>query len=291
MIGTVAGSNKPETEPNNHLEDTCMNATHFRKFTWAAVPFLMASICGASAQVYTINSAVVSPRVFQDVPGAALTTTTTVANYPSIPSMISFNEQNVSAPSGFANRDVWQFSNDGSSAYQINNGDYFNASFDLTLTGDPISPRKEAGIIFSTASNGDIQFIVNTDGHEVVQFGGISFYSFSANGIVSYDSGDTINLGMSYFMDGNGKNALQFFANGNASPVYEFGPSAGSGALDIGDGSKLGGYFQIVNDPANPSNAGTAVFSNIEIVAVPEPGTLAILGLGIAAFVWRRRQG
>ena len=228
----------------------------------------LAGASGVYTQVGTINSATVTPRVFNDVPGA---TFTDVSNYPSL---ISLSEQGMSAPTGFANRDAWQFSNNGgASAYQFQHNDYFQASFDLTLTGNPISPRKEAGLLFSTASNGDIQFIVNTDGHEVVQFGGISFYSFSANNGITYNSGDSIHLEMTYFVDGNGKNALMFSANGVNSPVFEFGPSVGSGALDIGDGSTLGGYFQIINDPGNPNNAGTAHFQNITIKAnVSSPG-------------------
>ena len=42
----------------------------------------------------------------------------------------------MSAPTGWANRDVWYFSaNGGSSAYQFQNNDYFHASFQVTLTG------------------------------------------------------------------------------------------------------------------------------------------------------------
>ena len=225
-----------------------------------------------------------TPRVYNDVPGATFTGVNTY------PSQISLSEQGVSKTIGFANRDVWQFSNNGGgSAYQFQNGDYFQASFDLTLTGNPITPRKEAGFLFSTANDGDIQFIVDTDGHEVVQFGGISFYSFNATPFgMTYNSGDLIKLGLDYFLDANSKNALQFFANGNASPVFEFGPTVGSGALDIGNGSTLGGYFQIVNDPNNPSNGGSAVFQNITIV--PEPSTVALVSLGLIALGLQKRR-
>jgi len=255
-----------------------------KRCTSYATLILLAAASGAYAQISTINSAFVTTHVFNDVPSAL----PTVIN--AFPGILVLNETGVSAPTGFANRDLWQFSNNGTSAYQIQNGQYFNASFDLTLVGSPITPRKEAGFLFTTASNGDIQFIVNTDGHEVVQFGGISFYSFTGNSIVPpYNSGQTIHLGLSYFEDSNGKNALQFFADGNASPVFEFGPTVGSGALDIGDGSTLGGYFQIVNDPANPGNSGTALFQNITISAIPEPSALSLLGLGVVALVFRRR--
>ena len=247
----------------------------------------VATAIDTQAQVSSINSVRVYPREFNDVPGATFTTGVGIGS----PSLW-FNEQHVSAPTGFANRDVWRFSNNGGlTAYSFQHNDYFNASMDLTLTGSPTSPRKEAGFLFNTVTDGDIQFIVNTDGHEVVQFGGISFYSFNdpAHGGLSYNSGNTIHLGMSYFLDSNGKNALQFFANGHASDVFEFGPTVGSGALDIGDGSRLGAYFQIVNDPNNPDNSGTAFFNNIRITAVPEPSVIALLGVGAVGLLLRRR--
>lgn len=247
---------------------------------------VFAGAVSAYAQISSINSAWVSPRAFNDVPGA---TYTGVTNYPTT---VSFSEQNVSKATGFANRDLWRFSNNnGASAYQLAANDYFHASFDLTLTGNPISPRKEAGFLFSTGSNGDIQFVVNTDGHEVVQFGGISFFSFNATDGLTYNSGTKITLGMSYFLDGNGKNAMQFFANSFSSPVFEFGPTVGSGANDIGTGSVLGGYFQIQNDASNPLNSGSAVFGNLNITpVVPEPSGIALFGLGAAALILRRRK-
>ena|ERR1035441_3294272 len=177
------------------------------------------------------------------------------------------------------------------SAYQFQNGDYFDASMTLQLSGSPIAPRKEAGFLFSTANFGDIQFIVNTDGHEVVQFGGISFYSFNNSTPplggygMTYNSGAFIILGLNYFLDtATGNNALQFFANGNASPVFDFASGAG-----IGNGSTLGGYFQIQNDPANPGNSGSAVFQNITIT-VPEPSSLVLLSAGVLPLLLRRRR-
>jgi hypothetical protein len=253
-----------------------------RLFSFAGI-YGLAAISGAYAQINSIHSAVVTTHVFNDVTNAV---PFVFNNYPSF---ILIAETGVSAPTGFANRDVWNFSNNGTTPYALQNGNYFYASFQMTLTGNPISPRKEAGFLFSTVNDGDIQFIVNTDGHEVVQFGGISFYSFTANNIVPpYNSGQNIDLAMQYFLDGNGKNALQFFANGHASPVFEFGPTVGSGATDIGNGSTLGGYFQIANDPNNPSNNGNAIFYNISIV--PEPSSLALFGLGSLALLLRRRR-
>src|SRR5438105_10560528 len=82
----------------------------------------------ASAQISTINSAVYTPRQYNDVPAATLTV---VSNYPSL---ISFEEQNVSKPTGFANRDSWHFSNNGSTPYLFNNSDAFTITMDVTLT-------------------------------------------------------------------------------------------------------------------------------------------------------------
>ena len=91
-----------------------------------------------------------------------------MSNYPSL---IAFDDQNVSAPSGFANRHVWRFSSDsGATVHHFSNDEFFSVSMTLTLTGDPISPRKEAGFLLQSIG-GDGQFIVNTDGHEVVAFG------------------------------------------------------------------------------------------------------------------------
>jgi len=232
----------------------------------------------AFAQVSTINSAIVSPRVFNDVPGATLTT---VSTYPSV---ISFDEQNVSQVGGFANRDVWRFSNNGgASAYAFLNNDFFQVSMTLTLTGSPISPRKEAGFLLTTLG-GDGQFIVNTDAHEVVAFGGpLPFYAFPA----TFDSGETITLGINYFLDGNtGLRSIIYSANGVQSPIL----ALSNLEQGIIDGSTLGGYFQINNDPSNPLNSGSAVFGNISIV--PEPSALALLISGVlpVGLMLRRRR-
>ena len=79
----------------------------------------------------------------------------------------------------------------------------------VTLTGDPISPRKEAGFVFNNPLNDGGEFIVNTDGHEFVAFGGfLPFYAFPRN----FNSGDTVTMGLTVFKDSNGKNAIIYSA-------------------------------------------------------------------------------
>src|SRR5882672_4494232 len=131
--------------------------TLFRASAFCAT-ILGLSACAAFGQISTINSAVYTPRQYNDVPSATLTV---VSNYPSL---ISFEEQNVSKPTGFANRDAWHFSSDsGATPFLFGNNDAFTITMTVTLTGDPISPRKEAGFVFNNPLNDGGEFIVNTD--------------------------------------------------------------------------------------------------------------------------------
>jgi len=81
-----------------------------------------------------INSAVITPRVFNDIPGA----TGTYLN--SYPGSITLGEAGVSAPTGFADRDIWQFAN-GGTAYTFGAADYFTASMTLDITGNDVVPE------------------------------------------------------------------------------------------------------------------------------------------------------
>jgi len=214
---------------------------------------------GAWAQISTINSVVYTPRdsIFNGVPNSTLTV---VSNYPTL---ISFEDQNVSSTTAtsFANRHYWAFSADsGATPFLFSNGEPFTVSMTLTLTGNPITPRKEAGFQFRNPLNDGGSFIVNTDGHEVVAFGGfLPFYAFPK----TFQSGDTVTLSMTYFLDAAGKWAIIYKANCMTSPPLEFS-NLEQGIIP---GTSLTGYFQIVNDPNDPTNSGTAVFQNIKIGA------------------------
>src|SRR5262245_14171119 len=104
--------------------------------TACATLVALATVTTAFADVNSINSIRLYPREFNDIPGASLVTGVGLGS----PLSLSFYEQHVSAATGFANRDVWRFSNNGGlNPYAFQHNDYFMATMDLTLTGSPIS--------------------------------------------------------------------------------------------------------------------------------------------------------
>jgi hypothetical protein len=247
----------------------------------AAIVMVVAIVAAAAAnaQISSINSAVVIPRVFNDIPSATLTDSN---NYPA---SISITESNVSRTTGFANRDVWYFSANGTTPYLYHSNDYFYSAFSVTLTGGTPGFDLEAGYLFSDPSGvwgGDLQSLVTAAG-VVVQFGGPSYYPFSkaaggfpgAGGSVSnYVEGQTYTFGLNYLKDPiTGHNAFQYSVNGQYAAS-----SPGNTYFDIGTnaighpGDFLGGYLQIQRTTNTPGNMGTVVFSDISINSAVPPG-------------------
>ena len=88
-------------------------------------------------------------------------------------------------------------------------------------------------------------------------------------------------------------NAFEYSVNGVSAlsspgnPYFDLGPGAGPTGSPA---STLGGYFQIQQDPNNPSNTGQVDFTDISIT-VPEPSSLALLGTGILTLLPRFLRG
>src|SRR5260370_32036588 len=126
----------------------------------------------------------------------------------------------------------------------------------ITLTGKPAAPRKEAGIIFNNPLNDGGEFILDTDGHEVVAFGGfLPFYAFPK----FFNSGDTVTMGITYFRDENGKNAIIYSANGTNRPPLELSNTK-QGLIN---NTTIAGYLHIQQPKTNPTNSEPASLATI----------------------------
>jgi len=236
----------------------------------AVIGIVLAGATCAQGQVSKINSVVIQPRVVNsaNLSNAVLTV---VTNYPSI---VSFTETNAGTTNTAfsALQDVWQFSADGGNTpYLFQTNDYYTAFMNVTLTGNPVSPRKEAGIAFND-QNGAIsgQYILDTDAGEVVAFGGnLPFYATALNH--QFHSGDTITMGVTITKDTNGVTSIIYSADGISSPPLEFN----QGAVYLANNNTtpapytLGGYFQIQGQNTPATNNGSAVFQNITIFSQP----------------------
>jgi hypothetical protein len=235
----------------------------------AVAGIALAAATGANAQVNAINSAIVTPRILNS-PNLTNAVLTAITNYPS---KISFVETNAGTTNTAFSpiQDLWQFSADnGSTAYLFQTNEYFTAYMNVTLTGSPVSPRKEAGFAFQDV-NGNIngQYILDTDQGEVVAFGGnLPFYASPLTH--TYVSGQTITMGVTIFKDSNGKTAIIYSANNISSPVLEFFQNS----VYLQNGTTpapytLGGYFQLQGQNSGSTNSGSAVFQNIHILTQP----------------------
>ncbi len=219
-------------------------------FAWAS-PFWLSI---QHAQVSAINSFSVDSRVFDDIPAATLTT---ITNYPA---EISFEEQNVSSASGFANRDVWYFSTNGGTPYLFQNNDYFTATFGVTLTGGTPGYDLEAGYLFSNPSGsfgGDLQSLLTGAG-VVVQFGGPSYYPIPVEWL---SRAPVAALQLRRNLYHGPENRREYSVN---EPYAASSP--GNTYFDLGRGRHRRRQPSGLRKPFLVTNTGTAVFSNISIV-------------------------
>lgn len=261
-----------------------MTSTHRNTRVRILTALCLAVASGAWAQISTINSAVIVPRVFNDIPGA---NGTYINNYSS---SITLGESNVwtTSTTAFADRDEWFFSANGTSPYTFNANDFFVATMTLNVSGTTAKDN-EAGFIIPNANGSfpgsDLQFIADAQSGFLGMFGGTGFW----NSGISYVAGTTVTLKMIYFFDAaNSSDAFQFYVTDGSSTV---GSPVEDWAGNLA-GDNVGGYYQIQTGGTNaPGVSGQAIFGNISIAA-PEPSLLPLLALGLAPLVCllRRRR-
>jgi hypothetical protein len=239
----------------------------------------LAAVHSTFAQVTTINSVALQTNLVGGLPDA---TFTLVDDYPSLISFIYTNAGTTNT-SFSAEQDAWSFAVNGS-PYMFQTNDYYTATMQVTLTGDPSAPRKEAGIAFEDIDSSiSGQFILDTDAGEIVAFGGnLPFYASPLTH--TFKSGDTVTMSVTILKDSNGSNAIVYSANGISSPILEF--NADSPYLANGTTPApytLGGYFQIQGQGTALTNSGSASFQNISI---GPPLTIANAGVNANVVTW-----
>jgi len=228
-----------------------------------------------AAQAAFVDGVKINERVFNDFPDSTLNVTN---NYPAL---VEFDESNYGA-GGFANRhDAILSDDEGATAKIFDTVDAFDVKADVTLTAGSDAPRKEGGLRVNH-DGFDGLFLVNTDAHEIVAFGGpLPFFNFADDGL-SYTAGDTINMRMIYRPGAPG--TIEYIVDQGSGPV-----SSGQIPIDnleggILNGSQVGFYSQATPNADNADDFLDARFENI-MARVPEPSTLLLVVMAIGGML------
>lgn len=251
-----------------------------------------------AASFAAINGFHTDPRVFNDFSTSVLT----IVNPGTNPDVASIDDRvwaNDGVGGNGANRHDLRASTDaGASDGVFAPYQGYTISTTFTLTDGSNAPRKEVGIRFNSQNGGDGLFIVNSDAGEIVAFGaGAPFHLFgnNANGN-GYVPGTPITLSETYTPPGivNAKALMTYTVNYptrgiNASFSDLFSNLEGAIA-----GNYTFGVYAQGGPNTNPTNDLTDFihvdFPNIQASQVPEPASMALMMLGGAAVLARRRS-
>lgn len=246
-----------------------------------------------------ITSAVITPYIWDNDATSVFTSGNTFSNPPSSGGLFMQDASlDDDGGTGWANRHIWRYSDNGSTEAVFLNDDGFYISADVTLSGPA---NMEGGLQVTPwwGPDGDGVFMLRTSDGEISCWGGrLPFYNFTASQGLHYVKGETVNLAITYVpraLDASQPGIIKYdvtmggtlyespwlaFSEGNTAedPPY--------GLWGILNGARVGGYLMGQINNTDPSNYARADFDNM--VFLPEPASLALLALGGLALLRRR---